>query len=83
MGDSDRPTYTEAMVGVKNELAILDERSRNTNERLDRIEEKLDQIADLKEDVATLKAKMSIGSVILGGLSFIGSALAAALGMRQ
>jgi len=83
MGDSDRPTYTEAMVSVEKKLSQLDERTKGTNERLDRIEAKVDEITSLKEDVATLKAKMSIGSVILGGLSFIGSAIAAALGMRQ
>lgn len=83
MTDNTRPSYTEALTAVRENLATLNERTQSINRRLDNIETKLDEIVDIKERVATVETKLHISSIILGGLSLIGNTIAAAIGIRQ
>jgi len=83
MAGNSQPTYTEALDLVHSDLATLIERSKNMNVRLDGIEKKLECLPDLDRRVTRNEVKLHIGTIVLGGVSLLGNAIAAALGMRQ
>ncbi len=83
MGDSDRPTYTETMVSVEKKLSQLDERTKNTNERLAAMDEKLDEIVKLKERVVKVETKQGILATFNMIFSTLAAGIATWLGTRS
>jgi len=77
------PTYTEALVEVRERLAILDERTMTTNERIEKIDRKLDDIAGLSERVAQVEAKQGILASLNAALTIIASTVTGWVSMRM
>jgi len=77
------PTYTEALVEVRERLAILDERTMTTNERIEKIDKKLDDIANLSERVARVEAKQGILASLNAALTIIASTVTGWVSMRM
>ena len=82
MVDPDRPTY-EILISVEKQIAVLDERTRNTNENVASIKKKIDECLDLKERIAKVEAKQGILAALNTAFSAAAAGLATFLGRQN